>query len=550
METEASNNDRLFLSQSSVILDEDISPEKLRTLISLNREQNTLDYKQEYDLSSTHHKVELACDVVAMANSEGGYIVIGVAEPSDSCHSFSPCGLNQDQLHHLDQTEIYQQVSRYISAPVEIQLQIHSLPEYDGKVFALLHVKQSRELPIVFSKDGQYERGGRTKSRFSAGEIFVRRGAASVRADQNDMRRIISHIRRREKNIWTEEILGIKALTRKVELLLGEISESTDRVEVTSQRRTYDDAMFYVSNEAFEHHIMDLIEDGNELGIRRYLQQAAPIFIRHLVALSASQVDEIQRTKDNLLIPILDNLLVIGNIAVEYNQYKYFQPVVSLFKELYISASDIDFPETMDEEAFFSPSWLWQELIIRVYALGAVLIKNEAFDWVSHLALVNVPDYSGREMIWTRHALMVLSREKRTGHPSLCPITISYIRESDYLSLRFLDNEDRIIGSVCQFDFFQSLILLNIGKMPFPSFGVYYNYRTEPIISKLVRKTSARDAISAISDKQLANLIRELDEMAHREFLTHAAWDRNEWTDPEIRTFLNKNLPDNDVRTT
>jgi hypothetical protein len=67
---------------SEVVLDGDLSEKKLLSLLQLGREEEVLDYKRSYDLTGrvTKDRVEMVRDVVAMANTSGSYIVLGVDE--------------------------------------------------------------------------------------------------------------------------------------------------------------------------------------------------------------------------------------------------------------------------------------------------------------------------------------------------------------------------------------------------------------------------------------------------------------------------------------
>ncbi len=71
---------------SRLVLDGDVSARKLLTLIGLGREEASLDYKRGYDLvgkSSGKDKLEVVRDMVALANTNGSYIVLGVDEVLD-----------------------------------------------------------------------------------------------------------------------------------------------------------------------------------------------------------------------------------------------------------------------------------------------------------------------------------------------------------------------------------------------------------------------------------------------------------------------------------
>ena len=92
-------------SRSQVVLDGDLSKERLLSLIRLGREEEALDYKRSYDLSgmTTKDRVEMVRDVVAMANGSGGYIVLGVGENRSSLTStYEPTGIPESHLNALD----------------------------------------------------------------------------------------------------------------------------------------------------------------------------------------------------------------------------------------------------------------------------------------------------------------------------------------------------------------------------------------------------------------------------------------------------------------
>ncbi len=168
---------------TSVILDGDISASRLKMLIGLQREENELDFKERYDLSDRQSYVEFVCDAVAMANTEGGYLVIGVAEEKKEVNKFVPVGLSEDQVSSLDVTKLLNKIKSYIDTDFQLKLQIHQLSEFDNKRLALVFVPQSTYLPIVFSKMGQYPNKKSEQHpimRFRQGDVFVRRDVASV----------------------------------------------------------------------------------------------------------------------------------------------------------------------------------------------------------------------------------------------------------------------------------------------------------------------------------------------------------------------------------
>lgn len=528
--------------KTSIVLDTDLSARKLRELIKRGAEEDILDYKLLYDLSSQRHKVELVCDLVSMANTHGGYIVLGVGESEEGGELFTPVGLSNESLRELDITKIHDLVATYVTPRLHILLQAHSLPELDGKTFVLLHVAQGDDLPVIFAKDGQYHEDGQSRAKFRCGEIFVRRGVASVRADQNDMRRIVSLIRQREKGKWTEEILALADFKKRADALL-EIVSGNEGAYLQRHGPSFDEKMFYVDDVAFERHVVDLLEAGKTTSLTRYLREAWPLFAEHVRENISSEDDQLQRVKDNRLLPILDSLAVISAVAVRYDQQGLFSEAIDTLYEVFHEAASLEYATPSNHEVHFGASWVWKEIVARIYALGALLVKCERFSWMPTLTLRRANLHYRVNEFWTLFAGVMLSQERRLDKPSLCPLGISFIKENTLFSQLFRQNEDNIIAYTCQFDFLQAIHILHQSEEPYPSFGTYYNYRTVPIISELVRDTPARKSLCGISDQDLARMIDVLDEKAATSFFRFAAWDRRGWGDPAISEFLEKHLP-------
>jgi hypothetical protein len=81
-------------------------------------------------------------------------------------------------------------------------------------------------------------------------------------------------------------------------------------------------------------------------------------------------------------------------------------------------------------------------------------------------------------------------------------------------------------------------------RAAYPSFGVYYNSRTEPIIGLVIKDKRAREVLlPKLPDERLANIVKILDEQAGREFVMFDGWDSDSWQDSKIRSFLNQ-FPD------
>jgi len=75
-----------------------LSNERIEELLDAGIEHESLDYKEKFDPRKTHDIVELAKDIAAMANTKGGYLVIGVNK------NFERVGIEHELK--LDEAEI------------------------------------------------------------------------------------------------------------------------------------------------------------------------------------------------------------------------------------------------------------------------------------------------------------------------------------------------------------------------------------------------------------------------------------------------------------
>lgn len=121
---------------------------------------------------------------------------------------------------------------------------------------------------------------------FRAGDVLVRDGASSRRADQNAVREQISKMRRRERERWTEEILGVRELTSRLDRLidaLGGLSVSdaggtTGRAKPSTPHDGTNN--YFLGASTFENVVLEALRADNDIDVRWYLNNAASTFYR------------------------------------------------------------------------------------------------------------------------------------------------------------------------------------------------------------------------------------------------------------------------------
>lgn len=136
-------------------------------LVHLGIETTSHDYKETVDLSSKVGRASLAKDVIAMANSGGGTIVLGVAEPRPG--EFVPQGLTEAVLDSLETSRLHRAVNDYLDPPVLTT--VRRVKEGD-QTFVLLTVPPATGSFVLVKKqnDGAGLYPGRIYARSKAAE--------------------------------------------------------------------------------------------------------------------------------------------------------------------------------------------------------------------------------------------------------------------------------------------------------------------------------------------------------------------------------------------
>ena len=147
------------------------------------QETAQLDLKCSFDPAVNGEWCELLKDIVAMANSGGGRIIIGLKDDG------TPSGISADKVHGIDPAVFVDKVFSYTGvhfAGVRTAIETHA-----GTQVAVLSVDEATS-PLIFSKPGTYQIAeAKQKNAFSSGTLYVRHGAKSEPGTSDDMRSIL-----------------------------------------------------------------------------------------------------------------------------------------------------------------------------------------------------------------------------------------------------------------------------------------------------------------------------------------------------------------------
>jgi Putative DNA-binding domain len=204
--------------------------------LQARRESKTVDFKRSFDPDNSGEWCELIKDVVAMANSSGGCVVIGVEDDG----SIGPLGA-AGPLLALDPARVTDKVARYTG----VQFEDFGIAEgiRDGQAVGVLAVGPSTR-PLIFEKPGTYPVAeGKQKSAFSVGTLYVRHGAKSEPANSSDLARILERAVQLVRKEW---MTGVRRMVNapagsKLAVLPPGVRQSRDP-EATPIRITTDPA--------------------------------------------------------------------------------------------------------------------------------------------------------------------------------------------------------------------------------------------------------------------------------------------------------------------
>jgi hypothetical protein len=172
-------------------------------LDSIDGETASLDFKAYFDPASKQDWCELIKDIIAMTNSGGGRIVIGVTDDG------SPSGADVAALLRLDYADVTNKIHSYTDQHFA-SFQIAEDRRF-GLPVAVFHIESSR-MPIVFTAHGGYSvQGGGQKAAFVKGSVYFRHGAKSEPGTTEDLRSALERELERVKGFWLDGIGKVMA---------------------------------------------------------------------------------------------------------------------------------------------------------------------------------------------------------------------------------------------------------------------------------------------------------------------------------------------------
>jgi hypothetical protein len=170
----------------------------LEAALQRSSESDNVEFKASFDTAGAGDWLEIIKDIVAIANSGGGVILIGVLDCGE------PTGTDLTGVLSVDPADLTNKIYKYTN----IQFAAYEIVpcQKNGKEVCAIVVKAS-DIPIVFMRVGTYEpEPGRQKTAFGQGTVYFRHGPKSEHCTSDDLRRFVERRVEAVRASWLDGI--------------------------------------------------------------------------------------------------------------------------------------------------------------------------------------------------------------------------------------------------------------------------------------------------------------------------------------------------------
>lgn len=189
--------------------------------LKAKRESKHIDFKSSFDPLSPGEWCELVKDIVAMANSGGGVIVIGLDNGG------VPSKKDVKPVLQLDHAKFVDKIRKYTGYEFG-DIEVHEVNK-QGEFVAVIEIAAVK-VPMVFQEVGTYEASpGRQKTAFSKGTVYFRHGAKSEPGTTEDIRKVIERQLEAIRGEWLDGVRKVVTAPQgaSVSVFAGEVKESS-----------------------------------------------------------------------------------------------------------------------------------------------------------------------------------------------------------------------------------------------------------------------------------------------------------------------------------
>jgi hypothetical protein len=197
------------------------SEEGVAHALEISRPSRAVAFRRGFDATGSGESYELLKDLVAMANSGGGAIVVGVDRGG------TPSRWDSGALLAAGGAAIGEQLEHHLGEPFD-DFELHPATK-DGEPVAVITVGARTDAPLVFARTGAYADGdGGERTAFAAGAVYFRHGGRSAPGTTQDLRRFMNREIERQRKAWLANIRQVARAPRGAQVLVVKPPSSPD----------------------------------------------------------------------------------------------------------------------------------------------------------------------------------------------------------------------------------------------------------------------------------------------------------------------------------
>jgi tetratricopeptide (TPR) repeat protein len=178
---------------------------KLKELIQIGKKTDEYEFLATINTNNEGDLLNLTKDIAAIANTAGGYIVVGI-----DGKSMHPVGVN-NSTYLPDNRSVSDIVNMFYNTPIQLNskkikiLFTSEVGKREYRYFHLIHVQGSRAL-VSFCKEGKMPGG---KSLFEKDDIYIRKNAKSIKSDRDFIKQRYKQAQIEQDNIMMQSIMNL-----------------------------------------------------------------------------------------------------------------------------------------------------------------------------------------------------------------------------------------------------------------------------------------------------------------------------------------------------
>jgi Schlafen, AlbA_2 len=176
---------------------------RISKCLAAKRESKSVEFKEQFIPTDARQSLEVLKDIVAMANSGGGTLAVGIN------NSGIASGVDIDPVLKFDHAKYCDLIRKYTLQNFSDLEVIEA--EKDGHSVAIFLINPP-DFPLVFERPGTYaiENSSRQATAFGQGTVFFRHGAKSEPGTGDDLRRFMQQ---RMKEMERQILSGMRQVT-------------------------------------------------------------------------------------------------------------------------------------------------------------------------------------------------------------------------------------------------------------------------------------------------------------------------------------------------